>query len=100
MDPSDLTIGDLLDARAGRQEKPLVFRYDGRPVKLGYHVTEVKGRPDLGRWIAAPTRNPGRRFLCSYGTSTKVGRPTWRPASSLPLSARWPTVWLSTSRPS
>jgi len=42
MDPSDLTIGDLLDALAGHKEKPLVFRYDGRPVKPGYHVTKVK----------------------------------------------------------
>ncbi|WFP75003.1 DUF6428 family protein [Mesorhizobium sp. WSM4906] len=42
MDPSDLTIGDLLDALADHTEKPLVFRYDGRPVKSGYHVTEVK----------------------------------------------------------
>ncbi|MDG4884138.1 DUF6428 family protein [Mesorhizobium sp. WSM4884] len=42
MDPSDLTIGDLLDALADHKEKPLVFRYDGRPVKSGYHVTEVK----------------------------------------------------------
>ncbi|OHV88695.1 DUF6428 family protein [Mesorhizobium sp. ORS 3428] len=42
LDPSDLTIGDLLDALAGHKDKPLVFHYDGRPVKPGYHVTEVK----------------------------------------------------------
>ncbi|RWG83500.1 DUF6428 family protein [Mesorhizobium sp.] len=42
IDPSDLTIGDLLDALADHKDKPLVFRYDGRPVKSGYHVTEVK----------------------------------------------------------
>ncbi|RRH96024.1 hypothetical protein EH240_23570 [Mesorhizobium tamadayense] len=42
MDPSDLSIGDLLDALAAHKDKPLVFRYDGRPVKPGYHVTEVK----------------------------------------------------------
>ena len=42
IDPPDLTIGDLLDALADYKERPLVFRYDGRPVKPGYHVTEVK----------------------------------------------------------
>ncbi|RWD86696.1 DUF6428 family protein [Mesorhizobium sp.] len=42
LEPSDLTIGDLLDALADHKDKPLVFRYDGRPVKPGYHVTEVK----------------------------------------------------------
>ena len=42
MDPLDLTIGDLLGLLAGHKDKPLVFRYDGRPVKPGYHVTEVK----------------------------------------------------------
>ncbi|MDX8433275.1 DUF6428 family protein [Mesorhizobium abyssinicae] len=41
-DPSDLTIGDLLVALADHKDKPLVFRYDGQPVKPGYHVTEVK----------------------------------------------------------
>jgi len=41
-DPSDLTIGDLLMALADHKDRPLVFRYDGRPVKPGYHVTEVK----------------------------------------------------------
>ncbi|MDG4876925.1 DUF6428 family protein [Mesorhizobium sp. WSM4935] len=42
IDPSDLTIGDLLGALADHKDRPLVFRYDGRPVKPGYHVTEVK----------------------------------------------------------
>ncbi|WP_224543942.1 DUF6428 family protein [Mesorhizobium sp. CA16] len=42
IDPSDLTIGDLLAALADYKDKPLVFRYGGRPVKPGYHVTEVK----------------------------------------------------------
>jgi len=42
MDSSDITIGDLLGLLANHQDKPLVFRYDGRPVKPGYHVTEVK----------------------------------------------------------
>ncbi|TPN75990.1 hypothetical protein FJ987_23990 [Mesorhizobium sp. CU2] len=41
-DPFDLTIGDLLGALADHKERPLVFRYDGRPVRPGYHVTEVK----------------------------------------------------------
>ena len=41
-DATDLTIGDLLGVLAGHKDKPLVFRYGGRPVKPGYHVTEVK----------------------------------------------------------
>ena len=42
IDPSDLTIGELLGALADYKDRPLVFRYDGRPVRPGYHVTEVK----------------------------------------------------------
>lgn len=38
----DLTIGDLLAQLAGHADKPLVFYYDGRPIRGGYHVTEVK----------------------------------------------------------
>ena len=41
-DPSDLRIGELLASIDGHGEKPLVFFYEGRPVKAGYHVTEVK----------------------------------------------------------
>lgn len=40
--PDDITIGDLLGALAGYPKSPLVFFHDGRPVKPGYHVTEVK----------------------------------------------------------
>jgi Family of unknown function (DUF6428) len=38
----EITIGPLLGALASHGERPLVFFYDGRPVKAGYHVTEVK----------------------------------------------------------
>jgi len=41
-DPSDITIGALLGFLSGHKEKALVFIYDGRQVKPGYHVTEVK----------------------------------------------------------
>ena len=41
-DPTDLKIGELLASIDGHGEKPLVFFYEGRPVKAGYHVTEVK----------------------------------------------------------
>lgn len=40
--PTDILLTDLLDAIAPRPDLPLVFHYDGRPVKSGYHVTEVK----------------------------------------------------------
>lgn len=39
---TDITLGHLLDALAAAPDAPLVFHYDGRPVKAGYHVTEVK----------------------------------------------------------
>ncbi|MBL8577724.1 MAG: hypothetical protein JNK47_10890 [Mesorhizobium sp.] len=38
----DVTIGQLLTALAARPDARLVFHYDGRAVKPGYHVTEVK----------------------------------------------------------
>lgn len=41
-DPTDITIGGLLAFLADHREKPLVFLYDGHPVKPGYHVAEVK----------------------------------------------------------
>lgn len=39
---SDITLGQLLDDLAAAPEAPLVFLYEGQPVKAGYHVTEVK----------------------------------------------------------
>lgn len=41
-DPEDITIGELLAALDDAPETPLVFSYDGRDVRPGYHVTEVK----------------------------------------------------------
>lgn len=38
----DITLGQLLDGLAAAPEAPLVFLYEGQPVKAGYHVTEVK----------------------------------------------------------
>lgn len=46
-DPDDITIGELQHFLAAHVERPLVFFHDGRAVKHGYHVTEVKaGRFD------------------------------------------------------
>ncbi|MCD2185462.1 DUF6428 family protein [Rhizobium sp. GN54] len=39
---TDISLGELLDRTAETPELPLVFLYDGKPVKPGYHVTEVK----------------------------------------------------------
>lgn len=39
---ADISLGLLLDTLAAFPELPLVFHYDGRTVKPGYHVTEVK----------------------------------------------------------
>lgn len=41
-DPEDVTLGELLAALDTHPDWPLVFHYDGRPVRAGYHVTEVK----------------------------------------------------------
>lgn len=38
----DINLGLLLDMLAGAKGLPLIFYYDGRSVKPGYHVTEVK----------------------------------------------------------
>lgn len=38
----DISLGALLDGLSSAGKLPLVFHYDGRPVKAGYHVTEVK----------------------------------------------------------
>lgn len=38
----DINLGQLLTVLAGDKDAPLVFYYDGRPVKPGYHITEVK----------------------------------------------------------
>lgn len=41
-DRDDITLGELVMGIAGNEERPLIFYYNGRPVKPGYHVTEVK----------------------------------------------------------
>jgi hypothetical protein len=41
-DPDDLTLPELLGAISVHSGNPLVFHYEGRAVKPGYHVTEVK----------------------------------------------------------
>ncbi|MBM7047242.1 MULTISPECIES: DUF6428 family protein [Rhizobium] len=38
----DINLGLLLNTLAGAKDSSLVFYYDGRRVKPGYHVTEVK----------------------------------------------------------
>lgn len=38
----DITLERLLDLSAANTDLPLVFSYDGRAIKPGYHVTEVK----------------------------------------------------------
>jgi hypothetical protein len=44
---NDIRLGALLVALDAHADSPLVFRCDGREVKAGYHVTEVKtGRFD------------------------------------------------------
>jgi hypothetical protein len=43
----DIDLGVLLELLDAQPDLPLVFKYDGRDVKPGYHVTEVKsGRFD------------------------------------------------------
>lgn len=39
---TDINLGLLLETLSTAKDLALVFHYDGRPVKGGYHVTEVK----------------------------------------------------------
>lgn len=39
---TDISLGHLLDALEVAQDAPLIFSYEGSPVRPGYHVTEVK----------------------------------------------------------
>lgn len=39
---TDISLGRLLDTIDGVRDLPLIFYYNGQPVKPGYHVTEVK----------------------------------------------------------
>lgn len=46
-EPNDIKLDELLRFLGGYANHPLVFSYDGSPIKRGYHVTEVKvGRFD------------------------------------------------------
>lgn len=40
--PTDISLGALLERAALAPDLPLVFFYDGHPIRAGYHVTEVK----------------------------------------------------------
>ena len=81
-DPDDITIGGLLGFLAAHTDKPLVFFYGGRPVKAGYHVTEVKA----GQFAALDCgANPESwsEILSSSGTLTRMkGVCTWLRVSS------------------
>lgn len=41
-DPEDISIGTLLEVLDNLADLPLVFCYDDREIRSGYHVTEVK----------------------------------------------------------
>lgn len=40
--PGDVELDQMVKALGNKADLPLIFHYDGRPVKPGYHVTEVK----------------------------------------------------------
>jgi len=40
--PEGVLLGELIELLRAHGDKPLVFTYGGKPVKPGYHVTEVK----------------------------------------------------------
>lgn len=48
LDEGDITIGELLALLADHAIAKLAFTYDARPIRSGYHVTEVK----FGRFSA------------------------------------------------
>ena len=41
---TDISLGQMMAALDGVRDLPLVFSYGGRPVKPGYHATEVNRR--------------------------------------------------------
>ncbi|MBB5662859.1 hypothetical protein GGE68_001031 [Rhizobium leguminosarum] len=84
---NDISLGTLLDMLAGQKDAPLIFYYDGEPVKSGYHITESR-RANSRVSIAAPIPRLGRRSSSSSGISRKATASTCRPASSARSSAR------------
>ena len=48
----DIAIGALLAACDKQAAMPLIFNYEGRAIRPGYHVTEVRAAPARGarRW--------------------------------------------------
>ena len=47
-DPADLTLEEILGAIAAHPRPAAGVRYDGRAIRPGYHVTEVKAGPVCG----------------------------------------------------
>ena len=67
----EISLGLLLDALSGNEDAPLVVDCDGRPVKPGYHITEVK---------AANSAPPAGRAQGNSLLSRGVGRVIAAPA--------------------
>jgi hypothetical protein len=66
--PSDeISAAALLAELAPCSEKALIFRYEGRDVLPGYHVTEVKSGA-FKCLTAAQTSRIGMRLSFNFGT--------------------------------
>lgn len=94
---SDITLGQLFDGLVTAPEAPLVFLYEGQPVKAGYHVTEVKAGAFSALDCGANPEAWSEMFIQLWATRTAGA--ICRRASSPPSSARFPITFGSIRRP-
>ncbi len=95
---ADICLGHLLDVLSVRPMPPLVFSYDGSPVRSGYHVTEVKA----GMFSALDRgANPEAwsEIFVQLWDIDEDGRTCW-PEGLQRSSARFPTMFGSSRRQS
>jgi Family of unknown function (DUF6428) len=71
----EVGLGALLGALAPHADKPLVFSYEGRPVRAGYHVTEVKAGRFEGLDCGASPEAWSEIFVQLWDVDEGKGRP-------------------------
>ena len=77
---AELTTAGLLAALARHASKPLLWRYEGRDVLPGYHVTEVKSGAFEALDCGANREAWRETFVQLWDIPAEAGR-SWMPAS-------------------
>ena len=77
---SELSMGALRKLVAGHASKALVFQYEGRSIRSGYHITEVKSGSFVALDCGANPESWHELFVQLLDVSAMVR--TWQPASS------------------